>query len=197
LIWEKPMISYGQERPFDKAQVEALLDAAFGPDRFNKSSYSLRDNVDPIAKLSRVARLDGRIVGTIRYWPIVVRDLLRGTDSEALLLGPLAVAPAMHSAGIGGELMRMSLAAASEAGHKRILLVGDIGYYSRFGFKNVLPNYITMPGGRDARRLLVKQSAAMPSLPAVGKILPAAPQGMPAVPGMLGTYDRGLPVAAA
>ena len=191
------MISYGQERPFDKAQVEALLDAAFGPDRFNKSSYSLRENIDPIASLSRVARLDGRIVGTIRYWPILVRDLLRGTDSEALLLGPLAVAPAMHSFGIGGELMRQSLAAAAEAGHRRILLVGDIDYYSRFGFKNVLPNYITMPGGRDARRLLVRQSTAMPSLPAVGKILPAVPEGVIPAAALTGGYDRSLPVAAA
>ena len=191
------MISYGQERPFDKAQVEALLDEAFGPDRFSKSSYSLRENVAPITSLSRVARADGRIVGTIRYWPIPVRDLLRGTDTCALLLGPLAVAPAMHSFGIGGELMTQSLAAASAAGHKRILLVGDIGYYSRFGFESVLPNYITMPGGRDARRLLVRQSAALPSLPAVGKILPALPEGIGAAPVLAGSYERGLPVAAA
>ena len=162
------MISFDQERPFDKAQVEALLDAAFGPDRFNKSSYSLRENVAPVASLSRVARMDGdsgaRIVGTVRFWPILVRDLIRGSDMEALLLGPLAVAPGMQSHGIGAELMNRSIAAATAEGHKRILLVGDIGYYSRFGFKNVLPNYITLPGGRDARRLLVRRPAGRGSL---------------------------------
>ena len=167
------MISFDQERPFEKAQVEALLDAAFGPDRFKKSSYSLRENVDPIASLSKVARSGGAIVGTVRFWPILVQDLLRGTTSDALLLGPLAVAPDMQCHGLGGELMRRSVAAATAAGHKRILLVGDHDYYCRFGFKGVLPSYITMPGGRDARRLLVRQPATMSSLPAVGKILAA------------------------
>ncbi|WP_262691106.1 GNAT family N-acetyltransferase [Kordiimonas aestuarii] len=191
------MINFDQERPFDKAQVEALLDVAFGPDRFSKSSYSLRENVGPVASLSRVARVDGRIVGTVRFWPILVRDLIRGSDMEALLLGPLAVAPSVQSHGVGAELMQRSLAAAAEAGHRRVLLVGDIAYYGRFGFESVLPNYITMPGGRDARRLLVRQSAAMKSLPAVGKILPAIPERIAPAAVLAGGYGRGLPVAAA
>ncbi|WP_417450733.1 GNAT family N-acetyltransferase [Kordiimonas sp.] len=191
------MINFDQERPFDKAQIEALLDVAFGPDRFKKSSYALRENVDPVARLSRVARADGRIVGTVRFWPVLVRDLIRGSDMHALLLGPLAVAPGMQSHGVGGELMRRSITAATEAGHRRILLVGDIAYYGRFGFESVLPNYITMPGGRDARRLLVRQSTALPSLPAVGKVMPAAPPRTAPAPVLVGGYDRGQPVVAA
>ncbi|TNE62815.1 MAG: N-acetyltransferase [Alphaproteobacteria bacterium] len=168
------MITFDQERAFDSAQVETLLDVAFGPDRFSKSSYSLRENVAPLTHLSWVARHEGRLVGTVRFWPIHVQDMIRGTKEQALLLGPLAVAPDMQSHGIGGDLMRRALARANASGHDRILLVGDHAYYSRFGFEHVLPRYITMPGGKDARRLLVRQPATMASLPAVGKIVSVA-----------------------
>lgn len=191
------MINFDQERPFDGVQIEALLDAAFGPDRFNKSSYSLRETVAPIASLSHVARAEGRIVGTVRFWPVLIKDLLRGSLDGALLLGPLAVAPSMQKYGIGSKLMNRALGAASEAGHRRILLVGDIEYYSRFGFKSVLPNYITLPGGKDARRLLVRQSAALASLPGVGKVIPADSASVLPAGAMAESYDRVLPVAAA
>jgi len=191
------MINFDQERPFDGVQIEALLDAAFGPDRFNKSSYSLRETVAPIASLSHVARAEGRIVGTVRFWPVLIKDLLRGSLDGALLLGPLAVAPSMQKYGIRSELMNRALGAASEAGHRRILLVGDIEYYSRFGFKSVLPNYITLPGGKDARRLLVRQSAALASLPGVGKVIPADSASVLPAGAMAESYDRVLPVAAA
>ncbi|WP_417458714.1 GNAT family N-acetyltransferase [Kordiimonas sp.] len=191
------MINFDQERPFDGVQIEALLDAAFGPDRFNKSSYSLRETVAPLASLSHVARAEGRIVGTVRFWPVLIKDLLRGSCEKALLLGPLAVAPSMQKYGIGSQLMNRSLAAASLAGHRRILLVGDIDYYCRFGFKNVLPNYITMPGGKDARRLLVRQNTSLPSLPAVGKIISADSVSVMPVGSIAAEYERGLPVAAA
>jgi len=169
------MITYDQERPFDSAQVETLLDVAFGPDRFTKSSYSLRENVPALRHLSWVARADDRLVGTVRFWPIHIQDMILGTKESAVLLGPLAVAPDMQKYGIGAELMRKAVAHANASGHKRILLVGDHAYYSRFGFEHVLPRYITMPGGKDARRLLVRQPATLPSLPAVGKIVSVAP----------------------
>ncbi len=181
------MITIDRERPFDKAAIEKLLDVAFGPDRFNKSSYSLRENNQPVNGLSYVARADNKIVGTIRYWPIVVRDLLGGKSVDALLLGPLAVSPAVQGKGVGAQLMHKSLAAANGAGHDRILLVGDYDYYVRFGFEPVLPRYITLPGGKDARRLLVRQPATISSLPSVGKIVvpTPAPELVPALAGLL------------
>jgi predicted N-acetyltransferase YhbS len=174
------MISIDREKPFDAAAIEKLLDVAFGPDRTSKSSYSLRENNAPVPSLSYVARSGDRLVGTIRYWPIQVCDLLGDVRLDALLLGPLAISPAVQNQGIGGQLIAKSVAAANAEGHQRILLVGDHDYYSRFGFERVLPRYITLPGGRDARRLLVRQPATLPSLPAVGKLKVPTAEALPA-----------------
>lgn len=173
------MIKIDRERPFDGAAIEALLDAAFGPERFAKSSYSLRENNLPVPSLSFVARTDSRLVGTVRFWPVAVKDMLGGGGLDALLLGPLAIAPDMQGTGIGGQLMTRGIAAASAEGHQRIMLVGDLAYYAKFGFEPVLPRYITLPGGKDARRLLVRQPATIRSLPSVGKLV--VPQPEPAL----------------
>ena len=52
----------------------------------------------------------------------------------ALLLGPLAIDPALQSRGVGGGLMQVALNRAALAGHKAVILVGDPEYYERFGF---------------------------------------------------------------
>ncbi|MFC3053432.1 GNAT family N-acetyltransferase [Kordiimonas pumila] len=165
------MIVFDQERPEDSAVVESLLDAAFGPNRFEKASYKLRINNPPIAEFSYVARDGDRIVGSVRYNKIQVCDLLRGTHINAVLLGPLAIVADRKDQGIGAQLLSRTIAALNAAGHHRILLVGDLAYYQRFGFVPVLPNYITLPGGKDARRLLVRQPESMSALPSVGKII--------------------------
>ena len=64
-------------------QVEQMLDAVFGPARFDKASYLFREGVAPVAELSYVALAGDDVVGTIRYWPILVG----ATNHPALLLG--------------------------------------------------------------------------------------------------------------
>ena len=166
------MITIDQERLHDSTDIEGLLDAAFGPERFTKSSYTLRENLSAIHGLNFVARDGERLVGTVRQFPIHVYDMLSGACENAVLLGPLAVSPNAQSCGIGGKLVSQALQAAKSRGHKRVLLVGEADYYKKFGFEPVLPRYITLPGGRDARRLLVWQAATIAALPTVGKILP-------------------------
>lgn len=169
------MFKFENERMSDCADIELLLDAAFGADRFNKASYSLRDGVAPISSLSMVARCGPQLVGTVRFWPVLVHDLILAENTEALLLGPLAVKPELVGQGIGSKLVEKALTRVDGAGYKRVLLVGDCDYYAQFGFRPVLPSYITLPGGRDARRLCVRQSTALKSLPAVGKVLSVQP----------------------
>lgn len=166
------MFTFDIERVSDAPDVSNLLNIVFGEDRYKKASYALRQNSAPISPLCQVVRINATLVASIRYWRVMISDLITGEHHSALLLGPLAVDPVFHGSGAGSELMKRTLSAAAEMGHQRIILVGDACFYGRFGFVPTLPSYITLPGGRDARRLLVKQSAMLPSLPAVGRVLP-------------------------
>ena len=137
------------ERPDDGPAIEALLDRAFGPGRESKISYRYRQDVPPIGPLSRVARADadGRLLGTIRYWEVTLGR------AHALLLGPIAVEPELKGRGIGVALMRDTLDAAAWMGYSRVVLVGDIGYYARFGFVPGAPLGLVMPGEKPERLL--------------------------------------------
>lgn len=142
------------EEPKHAAAIEALLDASFGPDRFNKTAYRLRDGVDSIPALNLVAiehDEHGRevVVGTIRYWPILV-----GGATPSILLGPIAVAAHLQGSGLGSKMIRMSLNKAVALGHKSVILVGDAPYYERFGFSRALTLGMEMPGPVDMSRLL-------------------------------------------
>lgn len=138
------------ERPEDGPAIDALLDRAFGPDRHSKISYRYRQAAAPIAELARVARADsdGKLLGTIRYWPVAIGG------NSALLLGPIAVEPALKGRGIGVALMRDTLDAAAWSNARRVVLVGDLDYYKRFGFVPASPHGIVMPGENPARLLM-------------------------------------------
>ena len=164
------MITFDQERPYDFAEIEQLHDIVFGTGRHNKSSHVLRKDIPGLNEFSCVARSEGQILATVRFSPVHVKDLLFDGNTNAMLLGPLAVSPSVQGAGVGSTLMEYALAGVEAAGHKRILLVGDSGYYARFGFEPVLPRYISMPGGRDAGRLLVKPAPELQSLPLFGQV---------------------------
>src|SRR6202012_5188117 len=83
------------ETAADAARVEALNQTAFGPGRFAKSAYRLREGVAPLSGLSFVAMEDGVLRGSVRFWPVKVGG------HESLLLGPLAVETAQRGRGIG------------------------------------------------------------------------------------------------
>ncbi len=136
-----------QEGPDDWWEVEALYDLCFAPGRTALSSYRLRDDVAPIADLGRVARDESGILGgAIRYWPV------RVGGHRTLLLGPIAVHPTAQGEGLGGALMRDSLAAAQAHGWRRVLLVGDAPYYARFGFERL--SGVEMPPPTNPERVL-------------------------------------------
>lgn len=135
------------ENDKDWWEVEALYDLCFAPGREALSSYRLRDGVPPVAGLSLVARDDGGVLGgAIRYWPVSV------AGHEALLLGPVAVHPTRQGEGLGGVLIRDSLALAAPLGWTRVLLVGDAPYYGRFGFRRLKD--VVMPPPTNPERVL-------------------------------------------
>lgn len=131
--------------------VERLYDEVFGPARFHKASYLFREGVDPVRELSWIGLEGDRLVGAIRYWPILVGE----TGHPALLLGPLAIAQDRAGKGIGRALMFKTLDLAAQLGHDLVLLVGDVDYYKRFGFVPATPHGFVMPGESRPDRLQV------------------------------------------
>ncbi len=129
------------EAPADAAAVEALVLAAFGPGRFAKTAERLRERARVAAGF--VAREDGAIIGSVRLWAI------RVGGEPALFLGPIAVAADSRRAGLGADLVQACVDHAGEAG---ILLVGDLPYFGRFGFRPA-PE-VRLGGPVDQRRVL-------------------------------------------
>jgi len=137
-----------EEQPSDAAAIDALVARSFGPGRYVKSVYRLREGVDPEAGLSFVAIEDGRLRGSVRFWPVVV-----GTTS-ALMLGPLAVETEGRGRGMGIQLMQKGIDEARAKGHRAMILVGDLPYYERVGFVPIKRGRIKLPGPVDPARIL-------------------------------------------
>jgi predicted N-acetyltransferase YhbS len=142
------------ERPQDAQAIDKLHERAFGPGRFARTAYRLREGVPACLDLSFVARVGSMLVGSNRMTPVTI-----GTR-PALLLGPLTVEPAFRERGIGFALMTASLEAAERHGHALVILVGDEPYYGRLGFRRIPPGRVSLPGPVDPERLLVKEIVA-------------------------------------
>lgn len=136
------------ERPEDAPLVDALNEAAFGPGRFAKSAYRLREGVSQVAELAFVAIEKAELRGSVRYWPVSIGG------HAALMLGPLAVKASERGRGIGIMLMQHSLAEARAQGHTVVILVGDEPYYARVGFSRLPPGRVRFPGPVDPSRIL-------------------------------------------
>jgi predicted N-acetyltransferase YhbS len=136
------------EQPEDAARIEALNDDGFGPGRFAKSAYRLREGVEPEKTLGFVAVENSVVLGSVRFWPIVV-----GKD-KALLLGPLAVQSDQRGRGIGIDLMKQGIEKSRATDFACILLVGDEPYYKRVGFTRIAPGRVRFPGPVDRSRIL-------------------------------------------
>jgi predicted N-acetyltransferase YhbS len=141
------MFAIRNEIAADVSAREALLDRCFGPSRFAKTCERLREGRLP-AEAFVVTRA-GTLVGTLRLWRVAA-----GPGRPALLLGPVAVDPALQGVGVGSKLIRHALEAAAEAGHRAVLLVGDAPYYERFGFSREVTAGLWLPGPYERERFL-------------------------------------------
>ncbi|MBR6382215.1 MAG: ribosome small subunit-dependent GTPase A [Lachnospiraceae bacterium] len=94
--------------------------------------HRLREAKEYLPELSRVAELDGRIVGAIFYSEARVVDGDR--ETKVLTFGPLAVEPTCFAMGIGARLLKETLPLAREAGYPGIVICGEPRYYPKHGF---------------------------------------------------------------
>ncbi|WP_375461771.1 GNAT family N-acetyltransferase [uncultured Enterovirga sp.] len=143
------MFAIRHETPFDIPARDALLDRCFGEPRFAKTCERLREGRLPADGLALAVAKDGLLVGTIRLWNVAA-----GPGRPALMLGPVAVEPALQGHGIGAKLVREAIGRARDLGHRAVLLVGDAPYYGRFGFSHDATGGLWLPGPYAAERFL-------------------------------------------
>jgi predicted N-acetyltransferase YhbS len=133
----------------DALAIERLHERTFGPGRYARTAYRIREQFAHRPELSYTARIGTLLVGSVRLTPI------RIGETAALLLGPLTIEPPFRERGIGRALIDAALAAARAAGHRLVVMVGDEPYYGKSGFRRIPKGTVTMPGPVDPARLLV------------------------------------------
>jgi predicted N-acetyltransferase YhbS len=145
-----PIISIRPEFPEDAAWIEDLQALAFGPGRFARAAFRVREQFPIDPTLSHVAEVDGHPVSSVWMTPIS----LSGRDG--FLLGPLATDPAFRNKGTGKRLVTEVCRIALRRGQgDYVLLVGDEPYYGPLGFRRTRPGAIVFPGPVDPERILV------------------------------------------
>jgi predicted N-acetyltransferase YhbS len=135
----------------DAEAIERLHERTFGPGRYAKTAYRLREQVTHRLDLSFTARIGTLLVGSVRLSPV------RIGESKALLLGPLTVEPAFRERGVGQALIARALKDAAAKGGQLVILVGDEPYYGKSGFRRVPRDRVVMPGPVDPERLLIAE----------------------------------------
>jgi predicted N-acetyltransferase YhbS len=130
--------------------VDELHAIAFGPGRFARTAYRVRE-LFPIDKsLSLIAEVDGVPCGAVWMTPVSVGGI------DGYMLGPLATHPDFRKRGAGKLLAKEVTRMALERGEGSfVLLVGDRDYYCPLGWVPTQLGAITWPGPVDPSRVLV------------------------------------------
>lgn len=140
------------EQPEDADSVERVIAAAFSVDAGTAGgtpvevglNAALRHDPARIPGLCLVAVRHDRVVGqlTTSYGtltePSGVRRRLAG-------IGPVAVTPAEQGTGVGRALLTAVIERARRSGEPALVLLGDPGFYGRFGFGPAAAAGITPP----------------------------------------------------
>jgi len=135
--------------------IERLLDAAFGTDRHGRTAYLIRNGMPWLPELSfGIVDEHGELVGSLQSWPIALTHP-DGAQTPLIMVGPVAVSPALQGTGHGRAMMDAVVTAARTHRSQPLMMIGDPEYYSRFwGFSADGTAGWTCPGPFEARRLL-------------------------------------------
>lgn len=123
-----------QEVPADVPSIEAVTLAAFL--KAAHTSHTEQHIVNALRRsgaltISLVADLDGALVGHIALSPVSISD----GSTRWFGLGPISVLPAHQGHGVGSALMAAALTALQQHGAHGCVVLGEPGYYGRFGFR--------------------------------------------------------------
>ena len=84
------------------------------------------------AAVSLVALVQDDIVGHVLFSPVAANS------GRGVGLAPVAVLPRDQGQGIGAALIRTGIESCRAAGYDYVVVLGDPGYYRRFGFRRAL-----------------------------------------------------------
>ena len=145
----------------DPALIEQLLDEAFGDNRKARTAYRIRAESHWLEGLSFAALdEDEYLAGTIQLWPVALATP-DGRGHPMLMVGPVAVMPALQGEGFGKALMGAALGAVdamAEPGKPALpqVMIGDPEYYGRWGFTAEHTGGWHCPGPFEQHRLLLR-----------------------------------------
>ena len=123
-----------EEAPEDVSLINAVTVAAFlnAPHTSHTEQHIVNAlRCSGALTMSLVAELDGVLVGHIALSPVSISD----GSTHWFGLGPISVLPAHQGHGVGSALIAAVLAALRQQGAQGCVLLGDPGYYGRFGFR--------------------------------------------------------------
>ncbi|WP_438748580.1 GNAT family N-acetyltransferase [Pararhizobium sp. O133] len=119
----------------DIVSIGALTTVAFAGMPYSDGTEAAiidRLRADGALTLSLVAEIDGVVAGHVAFSPVEITD----GAQEWFGLGPVSVEPGRQKAGIGTALINDGLDRLREIGAAGCVLLGDPGYYERFGFRH-------------------------------------------------------------
>lgn len=133
----------------DDAWIEGLHEIAFGPGRFARAAFRVRERYATDPALNWVGELNGVRAASVRMTPI------RVGDHDGYLLGPLMTDPAFRKLGVGRSLVdHVCDLALARADVDFVMLVGDRAYYEPLGFEPTTLRAVVFPGPVDPERVL-------------------------------------------
>lgn len=130
------MIKIRNELPTDTAAIEAVTIAAFKNAAHTDytEQFIIRELRNSGALLlSLVAEDDGVVIGHVAVSPVSISGGVAGWCG----VGPISVEPECQGRGVGTQLMWAALNEMNSRGAPGCVVLGEPGYYSRFGFSSV------------------------------------------------------------
>nr|WP_305838058.1 N-acetyltransferase [Pseudomonas sp. A29(2023)] len=127
-------ITVRNEHPEDIDAIARITEAAFQHEEHSSHTEQFIVNALRHAgqlSVSLVALENDTVVGHVAISPVTISSGAQGWYG----LGPISVCPTHQQQGIGSALMKASLAELQRIGGVGCVVLGDPGYYGRFGFK--------------------------------------------------------------